>query len=208
MPYTHQDFPGVSQVHLAPGARLYGDRLAMIAAIAPRSGVVAEVGVAAGDLSRFILDTLKPKKFYALDMFDMHKNKMIWGRPSSELFENMTQLEYFNHRFAKDAQVVEARVGASADLLEQFDDEYFDFIYVDAGHDYENVKRDTEVAVRKCKRDGLIIFNDYTIIDVFSLEGYGVVQAVNELVTAGEWKISGFALQHSMFCDIAVQRAR
>lgn len=207
MAFTHRDFPGLNQTDIARGARLYADRLSMIAALAPRDGVVTEVGVAAGDLTRFILDTIRPKRFYALDLFDMHKNAMIWGRPSSELFDGLTQLQFFERRFAAESRIVEARVGPSADLLGEFDDETFDFIYVDAGHDYENVKKDAEVASRKIKRDGLMIFNDYTLIDVISMHEYGVVQAVNELVTNGDgWKVAGFALQHDMFCDIAISR--
>jgi hypothetical protein len=207
MPYTHTQFPGLAPQHIADGARLFADRYAMVAALAPRGGVVTEVGVAAGDFSQFIIDTLRPSRFYALDTFDMHKNEMIWGRPSSELFGNQTQLDHFQSRFAQQGAGVEARVGFSAELLGEFADQTFDFIYIDAGHDYENVRRDAQMAARKLKRDGLLVFNDYTIIDVFSLEGYGVVQAVNELVVAGGWQVSGFALQHSMFCDIALRRA-
>jgi hypothetical protein len=206
MPYTHTQFPGLTQQHIAAGARLFADRHAMVEAIGPRAGVITEVGVAAGDFSQFIIDTLHPSRFYALDTFDMHKNAFIWGRPSSELFGQRTQLEHFHARFAQHGAAVEARVGFSAELLGEFDDQTFDFIYIDAGHDYENVKRDAQMSARKLKRDGLIVFNDYTIIDVFSLEGYGVVQAVNELVVAGGWQVCGFALQHSMFCDIALRR--
>ncbi|GAB2886362.1 hypothetical protein GCM10027093_21810 [Paraburkholderia jirisanensis] len=206
MPYTHTQFPGLTQQHIAAGARLFADRYAMVEALAPRGGVVTEVGVAAGDFSQFIIDTLHPSRFYALDTFDMHKNEFIWGRPSSELFGHRTQLEHFRARFAQHGAGVEARVGLSAELLGEFGDQTFDFIYIDAGHDYENVKRDAQMSARKLKRDGLIVFNDYTIIDVFSLEGYGVVQAVNELVVAGGWQVCAFALQHSMFCDIALRR--
>jgi hypothetical protein len=197
----------LTQQHIAEGARLFADRQALVRALAPRGGVVTEVGVAAGDFSQFIIETLQPTRFYALDMFDMHKHPVIWGRPSSELFDNKTQLDYFRQRFAHEGSRVETRVGMSAGLLSAFADETFDFIYIDAAHDYENVKQDAQVSTRKLKRDGLIVFNDYTIIDVFSLEGYGVVQALNELVVAGGWQVCGFALQHSMFCDIAIRRA-
>jgi Methyltransferase domain len=206
VPYTHTQFPGLTSAHIAEGARLYADRNAMVAALGPRGGVVSEVGVAMGDFSQFLLETLNPTRFYALDMFDMHKHPIIWGRPSTELFDNLSQLDFFKRRFADEGARVEARVGASAELLDAFPDGTFDFIYIDAGHDYDNVRKDAAASARKLKQDGLLVFNDYTIIDAFSLEGYGVVQAVNELVVAGGWQVCGFALQHSMFCDIAVRR--
>ncbi len=206
MTYTHTDFPPLDSRHLVEGARLFATRNDMVKAFVKPGGVFTEVGVADGTFSAFLIENFKPSKFYALDLFDMDKHPMIWGRPSSELFDNLKQIDFYKRRFQKYGNLVEVRQGFSAELLSAFPDETFDFIYIDAGHDYENVLKDTAAAVKKLKKDGLLIFNDYTILDVFSLEGYGVVQAVNELLVGGEWKVSGFALQHHMFCDIALTR--
>ena len=54
---------------------------------------------------------------------------------------------------------------------------------------------------------GLLVFNDYIMVDHHYGTPYGVVRAVNELVTASDWKVVGFALQQQMFCDIALCRA-
>jgi len=43
--------------------------------------------------------------------------------------------------------------------------------------------------------------------DPFINSEYGVVQAVNKIVDEGGWKVTGFALEKNMFCDIAIQRA-
>jgi hypothetical protein len=96
--------------------------------------------------------------------------------------------------------------GDSARNMERLGDRSQDLIYIDANHDYEPVRRETELAVRKIKDDGIIVFNDYIMYDHWARIPYGVVQAVNELLVGGEWYVAGFALNHSMFCDIAVAR--
>jgi hypothetical protein len=78
---------------------------------------------------------------------------------------------------------------------------------VDADHSYEGVVKVAAVAVHKVKPNGLLVFNDYIVMDEFSKLRYGVVPAVNELVTQSDWKVVGFALEQRMFCDIALRRA-
>ncbi|WP_336816755.1 class I SAM-dependent methyltransferase [Burkholderia gladioli] len=205
VPYTHVNFPALEKKHIE-GARLFANRADMVGFLGRLGGVVAELGVAAGDFSQFMLEKLIPKKFVAIDLFDMHKYPMIWGKPSSELFNNMTQIDFFRNRFAKYGDRVIADEGPSYDVLEKYEDASFDLIYVDAGHDYESCKRDAEVSGRKIRRDGLIVFNDYVLYDPFGDGPYGVVQAVNEMVVGGGWRVVGFALEKNMFCDIAIQR--
>jgi hypothetical protein len=86
-------------------------------------------------------------------------------------------------------------------------DHSLDLIYIDAGHDIESVKRDMQEAVQKIKRDGTLIFNDYIMHDHITGSPYGVVPVVNDLVAQHGWKVVGFALQHHLFCDIALRRA-
>jgi len=80
-------------------------------------------------------------------------------------------------------------------------------IYIDAGHAYEEVKRDTEVAVTRIRPDGVLIFNDYIMTDPIHDTPYGIVQAVNELVVSSDWKVIAFALNSHMYCDIALRRS-
>jgi spermidine synthase len=69
----------------------------------------------------------------------------------------------------------------SVEALRCFPDGYFDWIYIDANHCYEGVKRDIDKAKRAVKRDGLLVFNDYAFWSHREFMAYGVVQAVNEL---------------------------
>jgi predicted O-methyltransferase YrrM len=95
--------------------------------------------------------------------------------------------------------------GDSAAGLDSVQDGFFDLIYIDAGHSYAAVKKDSAAAVRKVKEDGVIVFNDYTIWSPMEAKPYGVVRAVNELVCEG-WDVVGFAVAAHGYHDIALQR--
>ena len=64
----------------------------------------------------------------------------------------------------------------SYNTVDKFQDGYFDFIYIDANHTYEDVKRDLELYLPKLKKGGLIGGHDYYV------DWEGVVKAVNEVV--------------------------
>lgn len=94
----------------------------------------------------------------------------------------------------------------SVQALESFPDHFFDWIYVDAQHTYEGVKRDIAAARRKVKADGLLIFNDYTIWSYMEMQPYGVVPAVNEFCIEHHWALAYLALPDHMYCDVAIRR--
>ena len=77
-----------------------------------------------------------------------------------------TNTRYFNNIvFHKDY---------SYNIADKFEDGYFDFIYIDGSHEYEDVKRDIELYLPKT--NCIIGGHDY------QKEWPGVVQAVNELI--------------------------
>tara|TARA_R110002167_G_scaffold338024_1_gene545583 strand:+ start:1723 stop:2364 length:642 start_codon:yes stop_codon:yes gene_type:complete len=52
---------------------------------------------------------------------------------------------------------------SSAKGSEQFQDCSLDFVYIDASHDYDNVKRDLEIWLPKIKLGGIIAGHDYYV---------------------------------------------
>jgi hypothetical protein len=151
-------------------------------------GVAAEVGVQAGAFSRNILQICSPARLHLIDI-DLRSHSI------SEKFKAEV-----------DAGVVELHEGDSSSVLRTFPDSYFDFIYIDGDHSYQGVKRDIEAGKSKVKRDGFLIFNDYTYWSPVECMPYGVIQAVNELCLQDGWEMAYFALAYWMYCDVALQR--
>ena len=175
----------------------------------PKGGVVAEVGVADGEFSEFLLQVLEPSLFVAIDIFTMHHTpNVVWkGKPYSALLDNMTHADFYRKRLsAWNGQVV-IEAGLSHEMLGKQPDQSFDLIYIDASHLYDDVRRDSLAALPKLKDSGVIVFNDYIMYDHNTETPYGVVQAVNELIVENDLRVVGFSLQHHMFCDIAVRRS-
>lgn len=168
----------------------------------PRNMVVAEVGVAFGDFSRKILDDMHPSKFYAVDIFD--ESLFRWN-----LFEetNMTHYEWYKNRFGKEiaAGIVELKKGYSWECLEQFPDDYFDYVYLDAGHDYISVSRDVEELKRVVKAGGIIQFNDYIFYDYVAMVPYGVMPVVNKFVNDTRSEVLYYCLSLGGFDDIVIR---
>jgi hypothetical protein len=205
-PYPSMEFPALEPRHLA-GARLFANREALIASllIAP-GGTIAEIGVAHGEFSEFLLAQLAPKTLVAFDFFDMHEAGALWGKDTRHLLHGMKHLDFYRHRFRNRGDQVVTEPGVSYLTLAKYPDRTFDMIYVDAGHDYASVKRDADLALDKVKPDGFLVFNDYIMYDHLVGEPYGVVQVVNQILVERDLTVYGLALEHHLFCDIAFRR--
>jgi hypothetical protein len=193
------------------GARLFADRLEMIRSLTftPKP-IVAELGVAYGDFSRFLIDQLQPECFHAYDYFSMHEHAEIWGRPTAERFKGLTHRQFYDERFRDEIARGQFMVfeGDSANNLNERKDGIYDVIYIDAGHSLESATRDAEAAVKKLRSDGMLIFNDYIMFDHISNMAYGIVQVVNDLCVNRSWKITHYALHQQMFCDVAIRKQK
>lgn len=166
----------------------------------PPNSIVAEVGVAFGYFSTVILDNCSPQKFYAIDMFS-NKTKGFWEENIFET-ENITHFEWYAKKFEKyiKENILEMKRGLSWECLDTFPDNYFDYVYVDAAHDYESVKKDIQVLKRVTKNKGIIQFNDYVHID-----WSGVIPAVHELIKDTNSKVLYYCLSLDGTDDIVIQ---
>lgn len=172
----------LQQEHIA-SAKLYANRYDFMATL-PKGGTCTEIGVQNGKFSAFILDTIKPDKFHLIDLsFAKLRKPEVRNHPAATLHE-----------------------GDSAKTLMTFPDDTFDWIYIDAGHEYKDVRRDATAAALKVKPGGLIIFNDYIIWSHHEGFAYGVVQTVNEMCVNEGWEIIAYCLQDNLYCDVALRK--
>jgi len=152
----------------------------------PKNSICAEVGVHIGDLSERILKILRPKELHLIDPWKYEKDETyiesLYGGKKGESQVNMDKrYESVLKRFK--AEIDSGQVVVHRDysgILENFDDGFFDWIYIDGNHLYEFIKKDLELSYSKVRNNGFIIGDDYT--DGGWWQG-GVKKAVDEFLT-------------------------
>ena len=142
----------------------------------PKNGNGVEIGVLGGDWSKHLLNTPQPIELNLIDTFFSN------DYPQANRFTKKTHEQYIRNEFKSFGDQVKVIKGLSWECMTAFNENYFDWIYIDAAHDYQSVKKDLFQAKRTIKENGLIIMNDYIMFDHFTKEKYGVVQATNEFM--------------------------
>lgn len=145
----------------------------------PKGGVVAEIGVNEGEFSERILEVSNPGKLHLID---------AWGDPTRYTDELK---ERVRNKFRKsiDAGTVEVNVGFSTDILRDFRDAYFDWVYLDTDHTYQTTSAELNILKSKVKHGGIIAGHDYTVGNWVGDFRYGVIEAVHELCVKDDWEI-------------------
>lgn len=120
------------------------DRLSLLEQL-PKHGVVAELGVAAGDFSRQIVDICAPAQLHLVD---------IWG---SERYGESLYLSVNSH-FHQQQQRGEVIIHRkpSLEALESFPDQTFDWVYIDTTHSYELTRDELRASAREGANKSLI----------------------------------------------------
>ena len=135
----------------------------------------AEIGVDRGDNAERILNLLNIKQLVLVDPWkeyiDVNFGKITTRGDSSDL-QNL--YEKVKNKFSNNSKVRIIR-DYSVNAATMFDNEYFDFVYLDGDHSYEAVLKDLEVWYPKLKKFGVMCGDDYGHIS-----GHGVIKAVNE----------------------------
>ena len=159
------------------------DRLKLIDRL-PKNGCVAEIGVWKAEFTKKISTISAPAHFVCVDInLSMARNNVPDNFP---------------------AEFIEA---TSVDASQAFRDFYFDWVYIDAGHDYSSVLRDIEAWMPKVKKEGFLVFNDFAHIDPY-FGRYGVHRAVSEFIVRDRWEVAFLALNTAALYDIAIVKPK
>jgi len=151
----------------------------------PEEGVCAEVGTWRGDFAATILGSRRPRQLYLVDPWEYRtEDEYQHASYGGQSEDGQRQLDAMHDsvvdRFRaqiEGGQVVVKRA-RSLDAAASFADESLDWVYIDADHAYEGVKRDLEAYFRVVKPGGFIAGDDYGHVDRWF--GDGVRQAVDE----------------------------
>jgi hypothetical protein len=134
----------------------------------PKNSVGAEIGVHRGDFSARVLEIVKPKELHLIDPWkyeqsSAYKDAMYGGKASGGQNEMDDRCEAVRRRFGAEiasGQIVIHR-DFSSNVLGQFPDGHFDWVYIDGNHLYEFVLQDLELSFKKTKAGGYITGDDY-----------------------------------------------
>jgi predicted O-methyltransferase YrrM len=155
----------------------------------PKGSICCEVGVGEAVFSREILNEVQPRRLHLVEI-DPHRIERARNRFVSEVA----------------AGQVETHLGDSTEMLSQFPDHYFDWVYLDASTTYELVRGDLEVCRTRVKETGWIIVHNYIYWDHVIDRKYGVMEATNEFCIAHDYELIYLALHSESFDDAVIRR--
>jgi hypothetical protein len=143
------------------------DRLSLLDHL-PKEGVCAEIGVWTGEYSQYIIMRNSPKKLYLIDMWDVPSmatdNDRQYYKNYNKTEQFLSEYQGVKNRFSSFNNVELVR-SDSAKAAEMFEDDYFDWVYIDADHSYECVLKDLRAYYPKVKKDGYICGHDWDMPD-------------------------------------------
>jgi predicted O-methyltransferase YrrM len=138
-------------------------------------------GQSAAYMAVEIINSNKNIEFYCVDTWK--------GSEELKHHKSVTQDTLYNE-FLNNTKTVSSVIKpirlSSLEAANKFEDNFFDFIFIDASHDYENVKKDILAWYPKLKSTGIIAGHDY-------YPGFpGVVLAVNEVFDLKRLKVTAW----------------
>ena len=162
----------------------------------PKNVVCAEIGVDRGDFSKSILELTHPKKLHLID---------AWG-DETRYHDGLKLIvqERFSVEIANG--VIEINKGLSTEILKNFPDEYFDWIYLDTNHTYSVTADELNILKYKVKANGIIAGHDYIIGNWVGDCRYGVIEAVHELCVRENWELLFVTINKNEMPSFAIRR--
>ena len=157
-------------------AKLFANRKLMVQELFYK-GKVLEIRTESGIFAKFLLSLAELEKLVTIDI-------------DYSLFRLQPQ------------ENLECLKGYSHEVLPKLT-EHFSLIYLDAAHDYKNVKMDLIAMAHLLRPGTVLVFNDFAIMNK-DFGFYGVHRAASEFVNNNKCSIIGLAMQKNAQYDLAV----
>ena len=156
----------------------------------------AEIGVMTGTFSYHVLLQKNPSKLYLIDPWGLSKDTKKGEKSlrAGDWWENLYEGVCKLFRPYKNVEIIRLR---SEEAFEMFEDNYFDYVYIDGEHSYEAVTRDLNNYFPKVKVGGYLIGDDYGWI--------GVAPAVKDFLRAHR---SDCRFVDDKVCQFVLQRIK
>ena len=138
-----------------------------------------EIGVYKADYSLKILEKTNLSKLYLIDPWQHLSNyKDISNHDNTEFDLIYEEVKNKTKKFGERVEIIK---DLSENVVNKFEDNYFDFLYLDADHSYEASKKDVAIWWSKVKPGGIFSGHDYLNGSLPQGE-FGVKRSVDEFV--------------------------
>jgi hypothetical protein len=154
----------------------------------PKYGVGAELGVFQGRFSRTLLDLTDADRLHLIDPFYFLTAEWHWGWGNRNTVDVLIQI-LLEFKLEIETARVFVHVANDVPTLQQFDDQYLDWAYIDSSHQYEHTVKELDVLESKVKPEGIIAGDDWRPDPAH--RHHGVCKAVSERVATGRYLLLG-----------------
>jgi len=125
----------------------------------PKNSICAELGCWKGDFSLAILDVTEPNRFFMVDPYwKAYGDTFPWRNYGT--VDCFTKAMY-RIRFSPNYKATTVVIEYDTVFLEDYPDNFFDWIYLDSNHEYEQTALEIQALKAKVKDNGLICGHDY-----------------------------------------------
>jgi hypothetical protein len=161
----------------------------------PKNAIVAELGVNRGEFSEKILNTCEPTKLHLIDIWgDARYNQQIRKEVENK-FDSLIK-----------KGKVEINLGLSTDVVNQFPEKYFDWIYIDTDHSYQTTYAELEKYQSKIKEGGIMAGHDFILGNFEGMVLYGVKEAVYQFCDKYNWEIIYLSMENTIPPSFAIRK--
>lgn len=145
----------------------------------PKNGVGCELGVLQGNFSRVLLESTQAKELHLIDPWYFLDKNWHWAGGNTSTVDAVVKILNENKKEIEDRRVF-VHVQDDLQVLNSFEDGYFDWAYIDSSHAYEHTCQELELLVKKVKSDGVIGGDDWQPDE--NHRHHGVYKAVVEFM--------------------------
>jgi len=161
----------------------------------PKNSILAEIGVDKGDFSERLYEKCNPKHLYLIDLWSSKR----YGEKKFNIVKNR-----FYDQLKKDE--VKIFRDDSINVVLNFDDNFFDWIYIDTDHSFNTTYKELITWKSKVKRNGIISGHDYMMGNWKKTYRYGVIEAVHKFCVEYSWEMIFLTIDQTENLSFAIKR--
>jgi predicted O-methyltransferase YrrM len=114
-----------------------------------------------GDFLAALISMVGAKRVLEIGVFEGETSiKMIEAMPDGSYFVGNDITDYRKRLLKKSGVVVDLLMGNSINVISQFEDEFFDLIFVDADHSWDHILPEFQEVERIISKTGVIAYHD------------------------------------------------